>query len=232
MSDTRDETGSGAERVPSGDALHHLSARIGQELRTPLSAILGFGDLLLRTDLSDEQRRYAGAIKEAGTTLLGLLDDISRNPAAEAEHPASSSAFLLYGVVGGCVAGVEWEAEAKGVELRVEIGPGAPIMVHGDPRLTRRILEGALGDAVGDAGGGCVRLDVGPGPDRPGTVLFRITWSDDRAPSGDGPDLASYRSAIAAAGGRIGLAETADGPPVLWFELPLPEAAAGEESSF
>ena len=51
-------------------------ARVSRELRTPLSTILGFAELLALSDLNDEQQERASAIVRAARRLETMMDDI------------------------------------------------------------------------------------------------------------------------------------------------------------
>src|SRR5690606_18801622 len=51
-------------------------AMMSHEVRTPLNGVLGFSDLLLDSDLTEEQRAYVETIATSGRTLLTVLNDI------------------------------------------------------------------------------------------------------------------------------------------------------------
>lgn len=63
-----------AERANSAKSV--FLSRMSHELRTPLNSILGFGQLLERTELSDQQQHNLGHIRKAGRHLLDLINDI------------------------------------------------------------------------------------------------------------------------------------------------------------
>ncbi len=68
----------------TAQAKSNLLANISHEIRTPLTGILGFTDILLSTELSQEQEGYAANIKMSGEVLLSLLNDLLDSSKIEA----------------------------------------------------------------------------------------------------------------------------------------------------
>ena len=68
-------------------AKNSLMVAMSHELRAPLSAILGFSDLLRSRVTTEEQRRNLDIITNNGKHLLGMIDDLLDAARAESKHP-------------------------------------------------------------------------------------------------------------------------------------------------
>jgi len=60
----------------SNQAKSDFLAQVSHEVRTPMNGILGMNELLLGTELNEEQRLYASAVAESGEHLLHIINDI------------------------------------------------------------------------------------------------------------------------------------------------------------
>ncbi len=60
----------------SNQAKSDFLAQVSHEVRTPMNGILGMNELLLDTELNEEQRLYASAVAESGEHLLHIINDI------------------------------------------------------------------------------------------------------------------------------------------------------------
>ena len=136
---------------------------VSYELRTPLTTIVGYSELLEHSpDLPERSRQHAGAIRVAAAQLARSIDDVldmAQIDAGEMElnlEPVSLPALVK--------AAVEWarpRTEGRGASLKVRAERGLGELVADPARLSQAIdhlLENAIG-AVGEGGAITVTLE-------------------------------------------------------------------------
>lgn len=124
-------------------------ANMSHEIRTPLNGIIGAADLLQRTDLSDDQKKYLRVITQSGDTLLALINDILDISKIEANELELYSETLnirdfVYDVVQSIVA----RANEKNIELVVNYEGDVPISISSDQVRLNQIMVNLLGNAI------------------------------------------------------------------------------------
>jgi CheY-like chemotaxis protein len=136
-------------------------ASLNHEIRTPLSGILGMTDLLLETQLDDEQREYVGAARLCAESLFEILNAALEISSLEAgQFKLEDSEFVLEEMLNASVEQHASRARAKGLRLFSTLDPDLPQTVLGDAPRLRELLGYLIGNAIKFTPAGAIELRV------------------------------------------------------------------------
>ncbi len=137
-------------------------ASMSHEIRSPLSAMLGFSDLLISGPAHPEDRRdFARIIKRNGLYLKELLDQILDLSKVEAGRiDLEKEGVDIRELIEGVLTLMEVRAAEKGLELKSLIESSVPATVWTDKLRLQQILINGLGNAIKFTDQGSVTLRV------------------------------------------------------------------------
>jgi signal transduction histidine kinase/ligand-binding sensor domain-containing protein/CheY-like chemotaxis protein len=134
---------------------------VSHELRTPLNGIIGMTDLVLNSDLTDDQQECLRTVRGSSDLLLRLINDVLDFSRIEAgKFDLDHREFRLRDMVGETVESLKPAARRKALQLTSTIAPDAPPRLIGDFVRLRHILVNLIDNAVKFTDEGLVTVAV------------------------------------------------------------------------
>lgn len=154
-------------------------ANMSHEIRTPLNAVLGMAELLTRTELSNDQKKYLEMISSSGKSLLSILNDVLDFSKIEAGRmELSVTQFRLSDVMHSLATIMSVNAGDKNLELAIGVEPDIPKVLVGDGHRLQQILVNLVGNAIKFTEQGEVSVLVECVAKRPGNINLRFSVRD------------------------------------------------------
>ncbi len=146
----------------ANQAKNQFLSNVSHEIRTPINAVIGLDEMILRDTQEETTAEYAVEIREAGHLLLSLINDILDYSKIEAgkleilpvEYELSSVIMDVYNMM-------ESRIREKGLHLENEINPNIPRVLIGDEIRLKQCILNILNNAIKYTEEGSIKITLG-----------------------------------------------------------------------
>lgn len=221
-------------------------SNMSHEMRTPLNGVIGASDLLISTQLDDEQKDLVSTLKKSAQLLLKLIDNILDLSKIESGKLVSEKTnFDLHKLVNSTLEMFLPQVEKKEIGLSVRFTPETCFMLQGDPLHLQQVLINLIGNAIKFTYKGSVELriatlqqddsraklrfevidtGIGISQQAQGRIFDSFTQADQnitRTYGGTGLGTTISKQLVELMGGVMSVQSELGIGSIFWFEIPF-----------
>ncbi len=145
----------------ANEAKSRFLSNISHEIRTPINAVLGFDEMIIRESDNEEILGYARDIQSPGRTLLALINDILDFSKIEAgKMEIIPVEYELGSLMNDIVNMSEMRAREKDLQFNIDMNENIPHILFGDEIRLKQCIVNIITNAVKYTEEGSVRISV------------------------------------------------------------------------
>ncbi len=163
----------------ANEAKSHFLSIMSHDIRTPMNAILGLNEMVLRNSQDEEIVAYSESIRTAGKTLQGLINDILDFSKIEAgKMDIINVDYSFVSMLNDLVNMVQGKAKDKGLVFNLDVDKNIPSILNGDEIRIKQVITNILSNAVKYTKEGSITFKVGFEKENYEFISLSISISD------------------------------------------------------
>ena len=154
-------------------------ANMSHEVRTPINAILGMNEMIIRESSDEQIVEYATNVKQAGKALLAQVNSIlDYSKLEEGKMEIIQVEYDLATMINGFVTSVTTRAKSKGLRMEVNVDTNLPTTLLGDDVRLGQVINNLLTNAVKYTEVGVITLNIWEESREDGAIDIGVSVQD------------------------------------------------------
>lgn len=165
--------------VAASEAKSSFLSSMSHEIRTPINAVLGMNEMILREAEDERILEYATNIRNAGRTLLSLINSIlDFSKIEEGKMELVPVKYDVSSMINDLVNSISERARNKGLDFVLEVDHTLPCMLFGDDVRIQQVIMNLLTNAVKYTESGKVTLSISGRRTEEDSLLLCVSVKD------------------------------------------------------